>query len=143
MVRGKRYLIDSDILITMLRDRTDKTGLRKKALHVGLDNCYVSAVSVAELSSGAHKMKSERGLFEVQFIQTIFNILPFGKEGCKDAELFGEIKASLATGGTPVADMDLLIAASALAGDFTVVTHNMRHFSRITNLAAEDWLCEV
>ena len=76
-----KYLIDSDILISMLRDTGDRTGLRAKALEVGLQNCYVSAISLAELSSGAFRMASDRGMFEVEFIKKIFNILPFGGNG--------------------------------------------------------------
>lgn len=136
----KKYLLDSDILIAMLRDRTGNTGLRQKALNVGLQNCYVSSLSIAELASGAYRMDSRRGLFEVDFIQTLFNILPFGMKDYSDTECFGRTKAHLFDTGTPIADMDLLIGASALAGDYIMVTHNVRHFSHIPGLQIEDWL---
>ena len=133
-----KYLIDSDILISMLRDTGDRTGLRAKALEIGLQNCYVSAISLAELSSGAFRMASDRGMFEVEFIKKIFNILPIGGNG--EAEFFGRNKAMLDGAGFPIADMDLLIGSSALAGGFIMVTHNTRHFSHIPGLAIEDWL---
>ena len=133
-----KYLIDSDILIAMLRDTGDRTGLRAKALEAGLQNCYVSSVSLAELSAGAYRMASDRGLFEVEFIKKIFNILPFGNN--EDAEIFGRSKALLYGAGIPIDDMDLLIGSSALAGGFTMVTHNVRHFSHIPGLTVEDWL---
>ena len=38
-----RYMIDSDILIAMLRDISGATGLRQRALDVGLQNCYASS----------------------------------------------------------------------------------------------------
>ena len=133
----KRYLLDTDILIAMLRDRTDRTGLRAKALRVGLEHCFVSSISLAELYSGAYRMPSERGLHEAAFISAIFNILPFEPEA---AESFGRDKAFLDGTGMPLADMDLLIGASAKNGGMTMVTHNVRHFSRIPGLTVEDWL---
>ena len=36
--------------------------------------------------------------------------------------------------------MDLFIAATALEHDYTLVTHNTRHFSRIPGLKLEDWI---
>jgi len=140
MVKPSRYLLDSDILIALLRDKGDTTGLRSKALERGLDNCYVSAISIAEMYSGAYRMQSERGLHELEFVKSIFQILPFGTEGLKDAELSGEIKAILSRSGLPLDDMDLLIGATAIANDLIMVTHNIRHFSRIPKLKIEDWL---
>lgn len=140
MVEANGYLIDSDILITMLRDRTDKTGLRSKALQVGLENCFVSAVSLSELYSGAYKMQSDRGLHEVDFIKKIFNILPYGDVDNVAEEVFGSTKAILSSSGRPLDDMDLLIGASAISRGLTMVTHNSRHFSRIPKLIVEDWL---
>ncbi len=139
MVRQTKYLLDTDILITMIRDRTGESGLRQKALDVGLQNCYVSSVSLAELSSGAYRMASERGQIELEFIKKILNILPFGLNA-SDAECFGRNKALLCGAGKPIDDMDLLIGSSALAGNFVMVTHNTRHFSRIPHLKIEDWI---
>ncbi|MCQ2130693.1 MAG: type II toxin-antitoxin system VapC family toxin [Bacteroidales bacterium] len=136
----KKYLLDSDVLIAMLRDRKDFSGIRRKILNVGIDRCCCSAVSVAELSSGAYRMGTERGLFEVSFIQGIMTVVPFGSKDSQDADIFGKTKALLMGAGTPVDDMDLLIASTALANDMTLVTHNIRHFSKVPGLKIEDWL---
>lgn len=135
-----KYLIDSDILIAMLRDISGATGLRQRALDAGLQNCYVSSLSIAELSSGAYRMASDRGLFEVEFIRKIFNVHPFGLKESADVECFGRNKALLFAAGIPIADMDLLIGSSALAGGFVMVTHNTKHFRHIPELKVEDWL---
>ena len=42
--------------------------------------------------------------------------------------------------GTPLDDMDLLIAGIAIENDMTLVTHNMKHFSRIPGLKLQDWI---
>lgn len=137
MVKGRKYLLDSDILIAMLRDRGDTTGLRSKALQAGLENCFVSSISMAELFSGAYRMASERGLHELEFVQAIFSIIPFGQN---DSEVFGRNKAILKQSGTPLDDMDLMIGSIAVSQGCTLVTHKIRHFSRIPKLEVEDWL---
>ena len=138
--KAKKYLIDSDILIVLLRDRDGKTGLRQKALDVGLQNCYVSSISLAELSSGAYRMASERGFFEIEFVKSIFNIHPFGLKESTDMECFGRNRALLWGAGIPREDGDLRIGSSSLAGDLRMGTHNPRHFSHIPHLKIEDWL---
>ena len=53
---------------------------------------------------------------------------------------FGEIRSYLNRQGTPIGPYDLQIAAIALAHELTLVTHNTREFSRVPDLALEDWL---
>jgi len=62
--------------------------------------------------------------------------LPFD-EGCE--EVYGMIRADLASAGTPIGPNDALIAATALANGFTLVTHNTREFGRVQGLKMEDW----
>ena len=57
----------------------------------------------------------------------------------KAANIFGEIRAYLASLGKPIGPYDLQIAAIALAHNVTVVTHNTDEFSRVPNLRIEDW----
>ena len=44
--------------------------------------------------------------------------------------------------GAVLDKMDLFIAATALANDCTLVTHNTRYFARIPGLRLEDWVEE-
>jgi tRNA(fMet)-specific endonuclease VapC len=64
------------------------------------------------------------------------NILPLGK---KEALVCGDILADLRKKGQSIGIEDVLIAASALANQCTVVTANTRHFSRIKALKVENW----
>jgi tRNA(fMet)-specific endonuclease VapC len=41
--------------------------------------------------------------------------------------------------GTPIGPNDLVIAATALAHQVTLVTHNAAEFSRVPGLQLEDW----
>ncbi len=53
--------------------------------------------------------------------------------------LSAEIYATTHTKGTPIDDIDILIAGVALAHEWTLVTHNQRHFEKIAGLTIEDW----
>lgn len=65
-----------------------------------------------------------------------FQSLPFDDNA---ALIFGEVRAELASKGTPIGPYDLQIAAIALANNLTLVTHNTKEFGRIGNLKIEDW----
>jgi tRNA(fMet)-specific endonuclease VapC len=52
---------------------------------------------------------------------------------------FGRIKATLERKRTPIEDLDVAIAAHALANGATLVTSNSDHMDRVPGLAIEDW----
>ncbi len=56
------------------------------------------------------------------------------------AEIYGIHKGAFTRKGRAVPQLDLMIAAVALAHDLTLVTHNTPDFERIPNLRIEDWL---
>jgi len=49
-------------------------------------------------------------------------------------ERFAEIRSLLRRQGQLIADFDLLIAATALYYDLTLLTYNVRHFEQIPDL---------
>lgn len=49
------------------------------------------------------------------------------------------MRKKLEAQGIPIGSHDMLIAAIALAYDLIVVTHNIKHFSRVEGLKVEDW----
>ena len=54
-------------------------------------------------------------------------------------EIFGEIKSDLEKKDNRIEDMDILIAATALSYNLTLVTNNIKHFSNIDDLHIENW----
>lgn len=56
------------------------------------------------------------------------------------ADLYGTINAKLRIAGQPIGDLDVMIAAHALAENLILVTHNTKHFERIEGLKMQDWL---
>lgn len=67
------------------------------------------------------------------------NILPFTRE---DAEVCGKIRAGLEKQGLPIGLYDVMIAAQGIARNFTVITHNVKEFSRVPGLILQDWITE-
>ena len=55
------------------------------------------------------------------------------------ARAFGEIKARLRRQGNLIEDFDLLLAATALTNDLTLVTNNSAHFGRVAGLILDNW----
>ena len=129
------YLLDTNACIRVLNgtSRPLITRLRSRAP----SEIRVSSVTRAELLYGARR--SARVSDNLRLLASFFAplvSLPFD-DAC--AEEYGALRATLAAAGRPIGPNDLLIAATALAHDLTLVTHNLREFSRIAGLKIEDW----
>ena len=74
-------------------------------------------------------------LQEIGFVCKRFRILPITSA----LERYARLRVQLERKGEPIDDFDLLIAATALTEDLTLVTHNLKHFERIEKLRTEDW----
>jgi tRNA(fMet)-specific endonuclease VapC len=128
-----RYLLDANAVIALLNDTTSKTAQRARREKVG--DVAVSAIVAHELFYGA--FKSRRAIQNLALIDALqFEILEFDKE---DARQAGEIRALLASKGTPIGPYDVLIAGQALARDMILVTRNTQEFGRVIGLQIEDW----
>ncbi len=128
------YLLDTDTLIYALKG--EAAVVRQLKIHQN-DILRVSVISLMELYDGAYK--SERmasNLAKVRRIEHAFDILAVD---FSTAETFGMMKSELELQGTPLDDFDLVIAASALAFNLTLVTNNERHFRRVEGLELDNW----
>ncbi len=79
---------------------------------------------------------SKKNLKNVREIKEIFPIIDITSDVM---DVFGKIKAHVQKIGKTTDDMDLLIAATAIANEMTLVTHNTKHFENIPNLKQTDW----
>ena len=128
-----RYLLDANVVIALLKDTTSATARRARRERV--DDIAISAIVSHELFYGA--FKSRRRMQNVAVIDALqFIVLEFDKE---DARQAGEIRALLASEGTPIGPYDVLIAGQAVARDMILVTQNTREFERVPGLRFEDW----
>jgi tRNA(fMet)-specific endonuclease VapC len=129
------YLLDTNACIRVLNGSSEPlvTRLRSHAP----SEIRVSSVTRAELLYGARRSSrvAENLCLLAAFFAPLVS-LPFD-DSC--AEQYGALRASLAAAGRPIGPNDLLIAATALAHDVTLVTRNLREFSRVAGLKIEDW----
>jgi tRNA(fMet)-specific endonuclease VapC len=96
----------------------------------------VSAITVAELRYGTSRRKSSRlDQLVDNFIGNIA-VMPFD-ETC--ANNFGRIASALTEKGTPIGDLDALIASHAMTLGVVLVTNNVKHFSRVPGLKVANW----
>ena len=133
----EKYLLDTNICIFLLRGKYD---VDKKIDSVGLENCCISEITVAELKYGAELgrrkgLKDRRQSLE-RFLSSIC-VLPI--TGALD--LFATEKVRLRLAGTPVEDIfDLLIGCSAIVHGMIMVTENIRDFKNLSKIRLENWI---
>ncbi|EDZ94416.1 PilT protein domain protein [Limnospira maxima CS-328] len=132
-----RFLLDTNSCIIYLRG---KNLALKKRLEFYRKEVAVCSVVKAELFYGSMKSANpEKNLrLQTEFLSQFIS-LPFDDVA---ANLFGIIRSQLEFKGTPIGSYDLQIAAIALAHHLTLVTHNVREFSRVEGLQWEDWEAE-
>jgi tRNA(fMet)-specific endonuclease VapC len=128
-----RYLLDANVVIGLLNDATSR--LAQRARREKPADIAISAIVAHELFYGA--FKSRRATQNVALIDSLqFVVLEFDKE---DARQAGEVRALLASRGTPIGPYDVLIAGQAKARNLTLVTHNTDEFGRVPGLRFDDW----
>ena len=126
------YLLDTNAVIAVIKGDSGLLMLLKR--HRPQDFA-LSAIVVHELYYGAEKsQRRAENLARIDALQ--FPVLDFDRE---DARHAGEIRATLATSGTPIGPYDALIGGQARARTLTLVTRNIREFERIKGLTIETW----
>ncbi|HOY96147.1 MAG TPA: type II toxin-antitoxin system VapC family toxin [Catalimonadaceae bacterium] len=129
------YLLDTSICVFFLRG---KLNLADKIREVGLENIYISEVTILELYFGAENSNNPTKSY-----QAVEKFL----SGLKIVPLFGVMKryakekVQLRRKGKPMHDeFDLLIGVTAAENKLTLVTDNVRDFQNIDNLKVENWI---
>ncbi len=99
---------------------------------------YIPSITLGELLYGASKRGSPELAERVRaLILRAAAVLPFDASA---AEVYGSLRATLETEGRRLDEPNLRIASIALSHRLTLVTGNVRHFSRVPGLRVEDWL---
>jgi len=131
------YCFDTDVLSASI-GREPPTHLIRRLSLVVPDEQATTSITLGELLYGAAKRGSRRLSRDIEaLVWSLVHILPFDEPA---ARVYGSLRADLEGEGTPLAEPDLRIASIALARDLTLVTGNVRHFSRVPGLRVENWL---
>jgi len=126
-------LLDTNVIVAFLNG--DKSVLKR--MRAEIDKVALSTLVVAELDYGAKvSQKSEENLEKLYRLVDIVRVIPFDIE-C--ARIFGTIKSKLRSLGKPTAEVDALIASTAMAHEAILVTGNKKDFENIAGLKVEVW----
>ena len=127
-----RYLVDTDWAVYFLSAQPAVTQRLREARAQGL---ALAVASLAELYEGVHysrdPQESQRRLSDLLEAVTLLGV---DEDTCK---LFGAHRGRLRAAGMLIGDFDLLIGATALQYDLTLMTNNRRHFERVEGLRLE------
>ena len=130
------YLLDTNIFIYY--SKNSYPNLTAKIFSMDPDDLYVSSLTVIELEYGAEKSKyGARTREKIMTLLAPFHFLNFTSQ---DAITSGKIRGMLEKKGTIIGPYDTLIAGQALSRGLVLITHNTKEFSRIPDIAIEDWV---
>jgi tRNA(fMet)-specific endonuclease VapC len=123
------YLVDTDVVANWLKGRQAEITLLTSLARQGL---AISLITYGEIYDGIYygrnPQNSEHAF--LQFLRGV-DVLPLNRRIMKR---FAHNRGYLRRTGNIIGDPDLLIAATALHHDLTVVTHNVKDFQRVPDL---------
>ena len=130
---AKKYLLDTNICVFCLRGKFE---MNHKIALVGIDNCYLSEITVAELFYGAENSSNpRRALKQTEEFISLFKVIPF----TTSLHVFGREMAYLTSIGRKIENFDMAIGATALQNKMVMVTDNIDHLGRIRGIEIENW----
>jgi tRNA(fMet)-specific endonuclease VapC len=126
-----RYLSDTNIVSDLVRHPAGR--VMEWIARAGEETVCTRIVVASELRFDAAKKGSEKLSRQLETVLSGFDVLPL--EVPAD-EHYAVLRLVLERTGTSIGPNDMLIAAHAL----TLVTDNLREFSRVPGLSVENWL---
>ena len=129
-----RYLLDTNTASYVIKGNFPR--VRARLLKVPMAEVGISVVTEAELRFGVARRPEATTLKRVveEFLLRVES-LPWNSEA---AEHYAQIRAALEKGEEPMGNLDLMIAAQAVAAGVVLVTRD-HVFRRVKGLRGEDW----
>ena len=133
----KKYLIDTNICVYYIKGLFN---LHEKFAEIGADNLYISEITIAELKYGIENSTRKKDNIKIieRFISSI-QIVPI----IGSLDIYAKEKAKLKKKGQLIDDFDLLIGSGAIANEMVLVTRNVKHFKRISDIKIENWVDDI
>jgi tRNA(fMet)-specific endonuclease VapC len=100
------------------------------------DLCLTELIRAELLYGALRSSRADLLKDRIEKLLAPYTRLPFGSSA---AEHYAEIRTHLEHAGTPISPNDLIIAATVRAAGATLITANLREFSRVPDLRCEDW----
>jgi tRNA(fMet)-specific endonuclease VapC len=129
-------LVDSSVFIEVERGRLALAELLEQG---GDRSVAIAAITAAELLHGVHRLRaSQRRVRAEAFVESLLAALPVIPFDLLCGRTHARVGAELSRRGVTVGTHDLMIAATAIAKGFSVVTFDTRSFPRIPDLELEE-----
>lgn len=129
------YLLDTDICIYSMKGLYD---LKEKILHVGIENCFISEITVLELTYGVENSDASKKEKNLEKLNSFLNSIDtISVTSC--IKIFAKEKSRLKKSGILIDHFDLIIGTTAVANNMILVTNNSKHFDRIESIQIENW----
>ncbi len=128
------YILDTNTLIYYFKNQGQ---IAQNLVNVSPEEIGISTLVLFELQVGIAKSTSPAK--RTQQLQQILNrvkLIPFDRNSAFTA---ATIRTQLEQQGTPIGPIDVLIAGTAVSLQGTLVTHNVKEFSRVSGLTIVDW----
>jgi len=130
------YILDTDICSYLMK--RSQPALIERVRTFAPRDLKVSVVTLFELEYGIQRSERRDSLRRVvrAFLENV-ELLDWAESGAREA---GAVRAELAATGNPIGAYDLQIAGHARSLGATLVTNNIREFSRVSGLRLADWV---
>jgi tRNA(fMet)-specific endonuclease VapC len=130
-----RYMLDTDICSYLIRGGVPN--LDAKVAKRPTASLCMSVVTRAELLIGVERKGRPAKLAALvgRFLQQVPS-LPWDDDA---AFVYAQVRAGMERAGKLIGNLDMLIAAHALAAELVLVTNNERDFKRVPGLGVENW----
>ncbi len=129
-----RYLLDTNTASYVIKGNIPR--VRERLVKVPMAQVSISAVTEAELRFGvARRPEAARLRIAVEEFLLRVDALPWDSDAARH---YAHVRAALERHGTPMGNLDMMIAAHALAVQAVLVTGD-RVFRRVKQLKIEDW----
>ncbi|MBV9777024.1 MAG: PIN domain-containing protein [Acetobacteraceae bacterium] len=130
------HMLDTDMCSYIIKRRSPSLAEKLSALPPA--SICISVVTRAELQYGLKRLPTLHRLHDlVRRFLRIVRALAWDEEA---ADRYAEVRHRLAASGRLIGEMDMMIAAHALAANAVLVTNNIRHFERVgPHLGLVNW----
>jgi tRNA(fMet)-specific endonuclease VapC len=129
-----RYLLDTNTVSYIIKGNRPR--VRERLLRVPMAEVGISVITEAELLFGlARRPDATKLKIVVEEFLLRVEVLPWDSAA---AQQYSKIHATLEGGGQPMGNLDLTIAAQALALDLVLVSSDAV-FRRVKGLKTQDW----
>ena len=129
-------VLDTDILVSFIRGNEEAIN-KINNYYNSESSVMTTSMTVFELFRGAFASHNpEKKVGDVELLIEDLDILNFDTRSSK---IVGKIYNELKRNGKIIDILDMFIASISISNNETLVTRNIKHFSRIPKLKIEKW----